>query len=53
LSGVTRKTPILLLDDVTRELDERRKEFLFSLLDEFQDRYSLRRRLPGDQAQGE
>ena len=29
------KTPVLLLDDVTSELDERRKGFLFSLLDEF------------------
>jgi DNA replication and repair protein RecF len=30
------KTPILLLDDVTSELDERRKGFLFNLLDGFQ-----------------
>jgi len=29
------KTPILLLDDVTSELDERRKGFLFGLLDGF------------------
>jgi len=29
------KTPILLLDDVTSELDERRKGFLFGLLDTF------------------
>ncbi len=29
------KTPILLLDDVTSELDERRKGFLFGLLESF------------------
>ena len=29
------KTPVLLLDDVTSELDERRKKFLFRLLDGF------------------
>jgi len=29
------KTPILLLDDVTSELDERRRGFLFGLLDTF------------------
>lgn len=29
------KTPVLLLDDVTSELDERRKKFLFRLLDNF------------------
>lgn len=29
------KTPILLLDDVTSELDERRKKFIFRLLREF------------------
>ncbi len=29
------KTPVLLLDDITSELDERRKGFLFGLLDDF------------------
>lgn len=33
--GSLGKTPILLLDDVTSELDERRKGFLFGLLDTF------------------
>ena len=33
--SVLGKTPILLLDDVTSELDERRKGFLFGLLDTF------------------
>jgi len=31
----TGRTPILLLDDITSELDERRKSFLFQLLNEF------------------
>ena len=31
----TERTPILLLDDITSELDENRKSFLFQLLNEF------------------
>lgn len=35
IRGILRRTPILLLDDITSELDERRKGFLFRLLREF------------------
>jgi len=35
IRSLLRRTPILLLDDITSELDERRKNFLFRLLKEF------------------
>lgn len=33
--NILKRTPILLLDDITSELDEKRKRFLFGLVEEF------------------